>query len=283
MAPFVKLDCGMLDSSLWIDKEARDVFITGLLMAEPFELQQPKPQLEVRAIKETGFIVPAGWYGIVRAAGTGIVRRAGLKIERGLDALERLGAPDADSRSGDYEGRRVVRTDGGYLILNFAKYRERDYGAAERAKRYRERKRHAVASRDGVTRTRNVTQAEAEAEAYKEKKDKTPTATPDGAPGLWTDGLRLVLKWQRKLGGNRLAPEFKSEGVARAWIGSQLATPTWAEVGPRGEHCRIQRASREAKFLEIIERAAKASNPKSYAAAAVRRMIALDAKMAASI
>lgn len=103
---FVKLDVRLLDSSLWLDRDAREVFITALLMAEPAELASTEPQLCVRELVETGFVVPPGWYGLIVAAGVGIVTRAGLAAKRGLTALERLGEPEPDSRSRAYEGRR---------------------------------------------------------------------------------------------------------------------------------------------------------------------------------
>lgn len=137
---FVKLDCGILDSTLWADRDAKDLFITALLMAVPHELIQPMEQIEVRTLEKTGFLVPAGWYGLVRAAGQGIVRRHGMELEPGLSALERLGAPELDSRTPDFAGRRMVRVDGGYIILNFAAYRAKDHTAKERSKRYREKK-----------------------------------------------------------------------------------------------------------------------------------------------
>ena len=59
--------------------------------------------------------------------------------EVGMKALERLGEPEQDSRTPDFEGRRLVRVDGGYLALNFAKYREKDHTASERSRRYREK------------------------------------------------------------------------------------------------------------------------------------------------
>lgn len=137
---FVKLDCKMLHSSLWPDMEARTVFITALLMAEPWDTQVPEPQLTVRTMEDTGWSVPPGWYGFVPAAGVGIVAQSGVAMEPGLDALERLGSPEMCSRSQEYEGRRLVRIDGGYIVLNFYKYRERDTTARERQERWRKRK-----------------------------------------------------------------------------------------------------------------------------------------------
>ena len=136
---FVKLDCGILDSTLWIDREARELFITALLMAEPHELKEKTPQIRVRSLELTGFIIPPGWYGLVSAAGVGIINRAGLDFEIGMLALERLGEPEPDSRTPDFEGRRLVRISGGYIALNFTKYREKDHTSAERSRRYRER------------------------------------------------------------------------------------------------------------------------------------------------
>lgn len=132
---------------MWLDREARELFLTALLMAEPYELLNETPQLKVNALEPTGFVVPPGWYGLVRAAGPGIIRRAGIDSAMGLLALERLGDPDVGSRTSLYEGRRLVRIDGGYLALNFAKYREKDHTAAERSKRYRENLKEREAAR----------------------------------------------------------------------------------------------------------------------------------------
>src|SRR6185369_6362753 len=83
-------------------------------------------------------------------------------------ALERLAAPEQSSRTPDFEGRRLVRINGGYLVLNFIKYRDRDHTTAIRSKRYRERKknnRHGVTSSSHGVSSRDITQAEAYAEA----------------------------------------------------------------------------------------------------------------------
>lgn len=136
---FVKLDCGMLDSTLWIERDCREIFITALLMAEPREFLEPIPQIATGSCDATGWIAPAGWYGFVEASGPGIVRRAMVEHTLGMEALTKLGAPDPESRSADFEGRRMIRVDGGFLILNFIRYREKDSTSAERSKRWRER------------------------------------------------------------------------------------------------------------------------------------------------
>ena len=42
-----------------------------------------------------------------------------------------------------YDGRRLVRIDGGFIVLNFAVYREKDHSAAKRQREYRERQAEA--------------------------------------------------------------------------------------------------------------------------------------------
>jgi hypothetical protein len=137
---FVKLDCGIVNSTIWADHEARLIFLTALLLAEPHEFKEPIRQLGVRDASETNLEIPPGWYGFVPAATTGLIARAGgIEIEAGLAALERLGEPDVHSRSPEFGGRRMIRVSGGFVILNYQKYRDRDYTAADRMKRYRAR------------------------------------------------------------------------------------------------------------------------------------------------
>lgn len=151
MSGFVKLDNGMLRSSLWIERDQRSVFVTALLMAEPWELVDATPQLAVQELLPTGWMVPPGWYGMVRAAGPAIVQTDGIPdMAQGLAILEQLGSPDPNSRSSEYEGRRLVRINGGYLVLNYFKYRDRDFNAAARMRKLRERRKAAKGGKAGV-------------------------------------------------------------------------------------------------------------------------------------
>jgi len=138
---FVKLDTGILDSSLWVEDAAtRIVFITMLAMSDP--------------------------EGLCAATAPGIARRANLPLGQVRKALAELEGPDPESRTLDHEGRRIERVDGGYMIFNYAKYRAKDHTATARKRRQRERESN-VSRRDIVTSPRDivtVTQAEAEAE-----------------------------------------------------------------------------------------------------------------------
>lgn len=151
MSGFVKLDCGITESSLWHDRDARSLFLTALVMAGPFVLDAAMEQLEVRELKPTGWMVPPGRYGFVRVSGAALIKRDGIEEEKGWRALEALCAPDPDSRSNAFDGRRLARIDGGYVVLNHAPYRDKDYSAADRARRYRDRRKAgatAESSRD---------------------------------------------------------------------------------------------------------------------------------------
>lgn len=173
--PFVKLDCGILNSTLWFERTAREIFITALLMAEPFETPDPLPQICTNSLELTGWFVPPGWYGFIQAAGVGIIHRAQLELNDDTRAaLASLGEPELTSRSQDFEGRRLVRVNGGFIALNFIKFRDKDATTADRSRRWRERQKQKQATRVSNTSTRSVrhagdTIAEAEAEAIQQQ------------------------------------------------------------------------------------------------------------------
>jgi hypothetical protein len=237
--PFVKLDTRILNSTLWFERDARELFITALLMAEPRETQEPLPQLKVDAIKYTGFTVPPGWYGFVAAAGIGIIRQSGMDRKPGMKALADLGNPDIESRSKDFDGRRLVRVDGGFIVLNYMKHRERDATVAERMRRYRARQKELqgndVTLPRNVTPTgqkvapaiRNITQAEAEAEA---EADKSRARTKRFAPPSLAELKKFIHDRKSPIDPQRFLDFYTSKG----WrIGSQpmkdwkAAVRTW--------------------------------------------------------
>jgi hypothetical protein len=107
MMPFVKLDCGILDSSLWEeDSDTCKTFVTILAMCGPD--------------------------GVCRATTPGIARRANLSKEIVAKAVAKLESPDKDSRSQEDEGRRIRRVDGGYYVVNYLKYRAFETPEAKR-------------------------------------------------------------------------------------------------------------------------------------------------------
>ncbi len=170
---FLKIDTQTLTSTTYADKPAWDVFFAAMLIAaqyKPLRLDEPMAQMAVRTLETTGWMIPPGEYGFAPAAGVGIVKTAQIDTEMGLEALERLGAPEPDSRSQIFDGRRLVRIDGGYVVLNMMEFRQRDQTATERQRRRRAR---IKAEKEGVTRdvtvdAPSVTDADAEEDANAE-------------------------------------------------------------------------------------------------------------------
>ena len=124
---YVKLFASILDSSIWDEDHATlRTFLSLLLMSNRD--------------------------GVVQAAFSGLVRRSRCTRDEVRRALEILEAPDPESKDQDYGGRRIERIDGGWLVLNRAKYRdlkdadmEREQ-TAERVRQCRARKRAVTVS-----------------------------------------------------------------------------------------------------------------------------------------
>jgi hypothetical protein len=177
---FVKLDTGILDSTLWAARPQLEIFLAALLKAKPRKFEHPISEIAPDSTEPTGYVVPADWYGFVESSGPGLVRAALLEratgdaFNEGMKALASLAQPEAESRSAVFEGRRMIRVDRGYVILNYMRYRDFDHGAAERMRVFRERKKASSVTQNtrAVTpndpeRSRTVTYAEADAEDQK--------------------------------------------------------------------------------------------------------------------
>lgn len=155
---YVKLFADLLDSSLWSeDSDTRIVWMTLLLMSDQD--------------------------GMVRAAPSAIANRARVVTDVTLDALERFGSPDQESRTSDHEGRRIEKVEGGYVILNYKKYRdlktqeEQRAAVRERVRKHRERKRaEADADQSGVT---DVTKSNPIQKHMQMQKNRSTCPNPD--------------------------------------------------------------------------------------------------------
>lgn len=84
--------------------------------------------------------------GLVAASVGGLARAANVTREECEAALESFTSPDPDSKTTSNEGRRIARVEGGWILLNYDKYRDlkspedvREKNAA-RQKRWRERR-----------------------------------------------------------------------------------------------------------------------------------------------
>jgi hypothetical protein len=83
--------------------------------------------------------------GEILAALPGLARMAGVSMEACQKAIEKFLGPDPHSRTKEEEGRRLEVIDGGWVLINHAKYRrmasdeERKEQSAIRQQRFRDR------------------------------------------------------------------------------------------------------------------------------------------------
>lgn len=204
---YTKLDSGLTDSTIWQAPDAtRIVWITMLSMADQ--------------------------NGYIGASMPGLAGRARVPLEACIKAIETLLAPDEWSRTRDHDGRRIAEAEGGWVLLNHAKYR-----AKQSADDRRERSRLAMAElrarRKAIPTTGNsdpqltdvnlreskLLQAEAEAEADAQALHSNPSSviaahSVAGAP----------VKTPKKA-GTRLSKDWH---LPRAWgQWAQAAYPHW--------------------------------------------------------
>lgn len=159
---FTKLFSCILDSSIWeLDQEARLLWITLMSMADV--------------------------EGIVRAVPAGLARRARISQEGCEAALALFLAPDPDSRSMREEGRRLLKVDGGWLLVNHTYYKGLMSAEATREK---DRVRAALRRQNKASpeKTKNASktrQVEVEVEAEEETEEESqiePTSVGSLAP-----------------------------------------------------------------------------------------------------
>jgi hypothetical protein len=120
VSSYTKMFHSILTSTIWLEADrTRLVWITMLALADR--------------------------NGEVQASVPGLARQAGVPLEDCQQAIGCLLAPDAHSRTKTADGRRIEPIDGGWVLINHAKYRDmgsRDEcrsAAAIRQKRFRER------------------------------------------------------------------------------------------------------------------------------------------------
>lgn len=98
MAGFSKLWSYLVTSSIWSEDDKTRILWVTLLAITDAE-------------------------GVVNASVPGLARMSNITPDECRASLEKLMAPDPDSRTKDFEGRRVEPVDGGWRILNYTKYR----------------------------------------------------------------------------------------------------------------------------------------------------------------
>ena len=199
---YTKLFQSILDSTIWGEQDTvRIVWITLLAMADK--------------------------NGEVLASIPGLARRACVPVADVEKALFKFQSPDKYSRTPDDEGRRIEAIDGGWLLLNYQKYRllaskeDEKAKTAERVRRHRARKKRneletqcnesETDHNDSITQDRDIAEAEAEAEVKGTSLSNSGTV-PTYEPSTETDSK-------------------PPSGVEREReVGSDGNIPTWDEV-----------------------------------------------------
>ena len=123
--PYTKLDSGLIYSTVWREPHTtRIVWVTMLAMADR--------------------------HGEVMASVPGLADASRVTRKECEAALRAFLAPDPDSRTPDYQGRRIEKIPGGWVLLNHAAHRGRGDSedrltkAAARQKRWRERQKASL-------------------------------------------------------------------------------------------------------------------------------------------
>jgi len=197
---YVKLFGSILDSSIWDEDHATvRLWITMLAMADED--------------------------GVVVASTSGLAHRGRVTMEECKKGLNILESPDIDSKDQSYAGRRIEKISGGWLLLNYKKYREirTRQNVRDATRKQRQRTRQRDMSRDIQTDHDVTTEAEAEAEAVgsersePQKKDltkasmvvgeKKPTTALATRDQTWTGNFMQAITTEAWADGKRLQTE----------------------------------------------------------------------------
>jgi hypothetical protein len=95
-----KLFTSILDSSIWVEEPATKIVWITL----------------IAAMDEDGF----AHFSTLR----NLANRAVLSVEQTEAAVKILESPDPNSADKDFDGRRIERVPGGWMVLNAKKYRD---------------------------------------------------------------------------------------------------------------------------------------------------------------
>ena len=120
--------------------------------------------------------------GLVSGSIPGMSAIARMSLKDAEKSIQALCQPDPYSRSKEYEGRRLIEVDRGWLIVNYVKYRQRRDAERRKDQNRQAQKRFRRKQKISQSKPKSA-QAEAEAEAYKLKESiKKETCVVDILP-----------------------------------------------------------------------------------------------------
>ncbi len=212
MSGYTKLFSSILASTIWReDMETRIVWITLLAMA--------------------------GKDGVAEASVPGLADFARVSVEGTRAALVKLMSPDEDSRSKEFEGRRIEAVDGGWLLLNHAKYRaklgeieRREYKRLKQA-HYREQQMSTVdkcGQRSPNVDTVDTIQKQKQIHKQKQVQDVPAVpAVDDGFDAFWQGYPKKVGKGDAAKIWRILRPSLDLQATITAAVSAQRSCRQW--------------------------------------------------------
>ena len=228
MPGFVKIyGDKLLRSTLWVgaDPATKVVWITMLALSDQF--------------------------GKVEGSLPGLAHASNVSLDETSKALDYFRAPDPHSQTKDHEGRRIEDTGGGWVILNYAKYRE--YRTEAQVKEAIRKQRWRDSQRAGrvpdVPSCHTVSGTEAEAEANTETEttavvlvgDRKAIPEAQLATAI-ADWLPMSLEWDRMVeGAMRVVFSYwvakTNRDASRTWLTPERKTLIRARLreSPKGD------------------------------------------------
>ena len=207
---YTKLFNSIVTSTIWLeDDRTRLVWITMLALADK--------------------------HGEVMASIPGLARVAGVPVDDCRIAIAKFLSPDPDSRSKDDEGRRIEPIDGGWQLINHAKYRamasreEQQEADTLRKQRYRARLSRNVPKCPEPVRE-NLHIAEADSDPSLSSSVRA-AAAPPSAPKFVKPSLEAIQLQAAKIG---LAPieadKFFNHYEANGWRVGRNPMKSWTHA-----------------------------------------------------
>jgi len=143
--------------------------------------------------------------GDVLASVPGLAKMAGITLEETEDGIARFQQPDRYSRTPDFDGRRIETIDGGWHLLNHAKYRrlmsEEERREYNRKKQAEHRARVSARSSMTVNDSQEMSAMSAHTEANTDTEEEEEQAPASEVVSLWNS--RSELSSVRAMTSNR--------------------------------------------------------------------------------
>ena len=225
---YTKLFSSITDSAVWCEPmPTRIVWITMLAMSDR--------------------------HGCIFASVPGLANRARVSVEECEVALATFRSPDRYSRTPDHEGRCIVPIDGGWQLLNHAKYRDMRDEAVRREQNREAQERHRnKASAESLAVSRDQpgsAHTDADIEAVKDSLAKARVCSPtSGKHAPPTPIAEIIETYHQAL---PMCPRMVVRNATR----DSHITGRWKQIFADGK--ATDRADGIAFFRDFFEHAAK--------------------------